>query len=390
VSESQSLHQIQPREQVGAQTGALYEFQYHQAAAEALSLLEGPGMGCVYCEWHDDYVTEDQPAGPYKFHQVKTRQKSKGPWPITEFFGLGRKSGKVRPVTDAGSIFASLWDHTRKFGVQCLRFVFVTDAGACSDMSALLDSARREASSAALLKASEDFALLVASLPVVFPDVTEQSLYNFLRRLYFQDGVGKVKDPGETKLLIANRILSASEVQIMISEAEKIGSDLVAIVRDRSHRTLPTLPDSPEALRRTKGLVVEDVLRVLSLSTEGYRQLQKGGRDSVVALSRLHRLCERNGIDDRFIPDLCRYKTAWVAWWMSQRDRVDELDYLTLRSECAKLLQLHSGGGLGFRQLIEQSKLLAETNRTLLSSTEMLSPELVLGLVIALAVESER
>jgi hypothetical protein len=346
-------------------------------------------MGCVYCEWHDDYVTEDQPAGPYKFHQVKTRQKSKGPWPIAEFFGLGRKSGGVRPVTDTGSIFANLWDHTRKFGTQCMRFVFVTDAGACSDMSTLLDSARREASSAALLKVSNDFALLVASLPSAFPDVSEQSLYNFLRRLYFQDGVGKVKDPGETRLLIANRILNASEVQIMISEAEKIGSDLVAIVRDRSHRTLLTPPPTPEALRSAKGLVVEDVLRVLSLSTEGYRQLQKGGRDSVVALSRLHRLCERNGIDIRFIPDLCHYKTAWAAWWMNQRDRIDEADYLSLKVECAKLLQLHSAGNLDFSELIEQSKMLAEAYRVRLGSTEELGAVLVLGLIIDLAVGSE-
>ena len=51
VTGSQTLHQVQPREQVGAQTGAQYEFQYHQAAAEALSLLEGLGVGCVYCEW---------------------------------------------------------------------------------------------------------------------------------------------------------------------------------------------------------------------------------------------------------------------------------------------------------------------------------------------------
>jgi hypothetical protein len=270
-----------------------------------------------------------------------------------------------------------------------MRFVFVTDGGASSEMNALLDNARKEGSSAGLLKVSRDFALLVASLPAEFPDVTEKSLHNFLSRLYFQDGIGKVKDPGETKLLIANRILNASEVQIMISEAEKIGSDLVAVVRDRSHRTLPSLPPTPEALRGEKGVVVEDVLRVLSLSSEGYRQLQKGGRESVVALSRLHRLCERNKIESRFIPDLCRYKTAWAAWWMSQRDRINEVDYLSLRVECAKLLQLHSGGGLDFSQLIEQSRMLAEAHRTLLSSTETLSPELVLGLIITLAVESE-
>ena len=70
--------------------------------------------------------------------------------------------------------------------------------------------------------------------------------------------------------LIADLILGASEVDLRISEAKKIGAQLVAVVRDKSHLILKTLPASIEELRSRKGLMIEDILGVLSLSVEGY------------------------------------------------------------------------------------------------------------------------
>jgi hypothetical protein len=134
------LHEVSPREQVGPQTGALYEYQYHQAAAEALSLLSNDDLVCVYCEWHDDFVSEDVSSSGYAFHQVKTRIKSKGPWRISEFFGLRKKTkDQPEPPAEASSIFAHLWDHTSKFGSRCRTFVFVTDAGVESDFATFIN-----------------------------------------------------------------------------------------------------------------------------------------------------------------------------------------------------------------------------------------------------------
>ena len=83
------LYEVEPREQVGPATGNLYEYQYHQAAAGSLKLIEkNDTAACIYCEWHDDYVVEAESDGRYTFFQVKTR--SSGPWNVGEFFGLGK------------------------------------------------------------------------------------------------------------------------------------------------------------------------------------------------------------------------------------------------------------------------------------------------------------
>jgi hypothetical protein len=382
---------VQPREQAGARTGALFEYQYHQAAAEALSLLDDANAVCVYCEWHDDYVTESAAGDSYAFNQVKTRQKSDGPWSLAEFFGLGRKRKyALPPVTRADSIFAHLWDHTRKFGDRCGRFVVVTDAGVDPPLEALLADTKAVKHFAELPpNSATHLANLRQSLAGVFHDVTDESLFTFLSRLWVREGVGTVRDLQGCRVLIASRILEASEVDLLMSEAKKIGADLVAVVRQRSHTTLQALPATPEDLRTAKGLVIDNLLRLLSLSTEGYRQLRAGGRESVLALSRLHRLCNRNNVAESLIPDLCRYKTEWAAWWIDQRDRVNDADYLALKAECADLLRAHSSGGLGFDRLVEESKVLAERYRERLTSSVPLRAELVVGLIIALAVESE-
>jgi Cap4 dsDNA endonuclease len=78
------LHEVVPREQVGPATGERYDFQYHQAAADCLQVLDDTQVACVYCEWHDDYVIETAGVISYRFHQVKTRLASLGPWTLKD------------------------------------------------------------------------------------------------------------------------------------------------------------------------------------------------------------------------------------------------------------------------------------------------------------------
>jgi hypothetical protein len=380
LSVDRALHEVEPREQIGSATGALYEYQYHQAAAEALVLLESVDAICIYCEWHDDYVTERNCDSSYAFHQVKTRQKSRGPWGWREFFGVSRKTKDDQsPALNTDSIFSHLWDHTKKFGARCGRFVFVTDAGVSPEMTVLLEDTKQSPSLAKLPEASAKvFGDIMEQAKRTFSEITDENLFSFLARLEVKEGLGTVKGLTETKILIANLILEASEVDLKISEAKKIGAQLVAAVRDKSHVTLKPLPADLEELRSKKGLMIQDILELLSLSVEGYRQLRKAGRESVVALSRLQRLCKRNKVAESLIPDLCAYKVAWSAWWMDQRNLVDDLDYVALKSECADILTAHSSGTLTFDKLIEQARALAEKYRARLPSSEPITPELVL------------
>lgn len=381
-----ALHQVVPREQVGAQTGALYDYQYHQAAAEALSLLDDTQISCLYCEWHDDYVTETTANSAYCFHQVKTRQKSKGPWGVGEFFGLARKQGEP---AKSDSIFGRLWDHVLKFGDRCEMFVFVTDAGIDTKFQDLLtESAAGRQPDDLSQKPRKTFDRILAGLKPTF-DISAEKLLGFLCTLRIQDGVGAVHDGKSARVLIAVRILEASEVDLKISEAEKIGADLVATVRDRSHRILKELPSTRDELRASKGIGIDNLLPLLSLSTEGYRELKAGGRDSVRALSRLHRLCRRSNVPDSLIPDFCRFKAAWEAWWIDQRHRIEQADYLALKGQCATLLRAHSEGNLPLDQLVAQAKALASTYATQLAASQPLTGELILGFIFSLAAEAE-
>lgn len=390
------LHQVAPREQVGAQTGDRFEFQYHQAAADALQVLDDTQVACVYCEWHDDYVIESAGVASYRFHQVKTRAPSLGPWTLNEFFGIRRakgkkpKNGPPNPATaTTDSIFGRLLDHVDKFGGRCEWFVFVTDAGINSDFETLLNSVRPTADFSELTgDVAAEFARLHAALSSAFPSLAPSELHSFLKRLHIRDALGKLGALKDCRTLIAGRIYDISEVNLSISEAQKIGADLVAAVREKSHRVLPTLPMSTASLRAAKGLVLDDVLRILSLSNSGYRELKQGGRDSVVALSRLHRLCKQSGVTDALIPELCRLKTMWDAWWIAQRHIVNVLDITLLKQESADALRLHIDGKMNFNGLRGQAKSLATKHAPVVTSSEPLDDEIVFGLMMTLAVEA--
>ena len=304
------LFEVEPREQVGARTGSLYEYQYHQAAAGSLSLIEKTDTAvCLYCEWHDDYVLEAEADGRYAFFQVKTNSGAQ--WTVGEFFGLGRlntKTGlrslpKPKPNSAAppkkSSIFSNLWDHTQKFGDLCQRFVFLSDAELDSELQSLLDESKSYTAPNSLSAESKTlFQSLLSSLKPKYPTLTDATFFAFLQRLYWQLGVGTPKNMEDVKILIINKIVNASEVDIKWSEGQKMGTDLVNNVRTRSHLVLSVLPPDIADLREKKGLVVSDVIKLLSLSEEGFRALREGAGEAVRTLSRLQRFCRRRQIPD--------------------------------------------------------------------------------------------
>jgi hypothetical protein len=391
------LHQILPREQAGARSGERFEFQYHQAAADALQVLDDAEVTCVYCEWHDDYVIESAGASNYRFHQVKTRSLSEGPWTLNEFFGIQRAKGKKGPnnlprksIASPDSIFGRLFDHMSKFGDRCEWFVFVSNAATSSEFANLLSDVRATANHGVLSGESKsEFTRLCAPLVATFPSLSDEAFFHFLKRLSIREALGKLTDLQPTRLLIGGRIYEMSEVNLTMSEAQRIASDLVAAVRAKSHRTLKAPPATTSELRTAKGLVLEDVLRLLSLSTTGYKALKAGGKESVITLSRLHRLCKRSGVSDALIPELCCLKTTWEAWWITQRHIVNVLDQIALKGECAEALHIHAAGKLDFNGLRWQARALALKYAPILTSTEPINEQHVFGLMMALAVEAE-
>jgi hypothetical protein len=395
------LYEVEPREQIGARTGSLYEYQYHQAAAGSLSLIEKTDTAvCLYCEWHDDYVLEAEADGRYAFFQVKTNSGAK--WTVGEFFGLGKLNKKTglrslpKRKADAAappkksSIFSNLWDHTQKFGDLCKRFVFLSDAELDSELQALVDDSKGCIAPDTLSEESKTlFQSLVASLKPKYSTVTDATFFAFLQRLYWQPGVGTPKNLEDVKILIINKIVNASEVDIKWSEGQKMGTDLVNIVRTRSHLVLSILPANIAELREKKGLVVRDVIKLLSLSEEGFRALKEGAGDAVKTLSRLQRFCRRREIPDDLIPQFCELKTSWSAWWLKHADLIDKLDYMTFKSDCLELLKAHSSGTFDIGVLAKHAKDLATKYNSIFNPLEVLRSEAVMGFIISLAVDAE-
>lgn len=396
VETPSQLFQVVPREQAGSVTGARYDFQYHQAAADALQVLDDTQVACVYCEWHDDYVLEAAGVVSYRFHQVKTRSASQGPWKINEFFGVstprGKKKAADEPAKPAAidSIFARFLNHVERFGERCELFVFVTDAGIATDFEQLLQAVSSTVAVGELdEKQRKNVERLYESLRITFSWLTQNSFLLFLKRLRIQTAMGSLGRVQDCRALIGGRILQLSEVDLTQSQSQKIGAELVAAVRDRSHRVLPTLPESLEALRAAKGLVIEDILGILSLSAAGYRELKAGGRDAVVALSRLHRLLAKSELPPTEIPHLCRLKAAWDAWWVVQRHVLKDLDMIALRGECARALTVHADGSLDFNGLRKEAEAISAKFASVLTPTEPLNDELVFGLMLSMVVEAE-
>jgi hypothetical protein len=137
-------------------------------------------------------------------------------------------------------------------------------------------------------------------------------------------------------------------------------------------------------------LTISDVLRLLSLSEDGFRLLSEGAGDAVKTLSRLHRYCQKHGIQESLIPDFCGLKTRWSSWWVKHAELIDALDFAVFKNDCLEVLQAHSEQNTKISRLGEQAKLLSAKYTATFNPMEPLTPECVMGHFIALAVEAER
>ena len=97
--------------------------------------------------------------------------------------------------------------------------------------------------------------------------------------------------------------------------------------RKVAHSTT-VVPASDEQLRRDKGLVITEILSVLSLSTQAYEQLKAGeGRDTVktlsghVTLATLMLVGVTMSVDERI--DRCRFRFSGPVASLAQPPRAD-------------------------------------------------------------------
>lgn len=431
---------IIPREQAGPRTGRKYEFQYEEAALACLKLLEEGAASCVYCEWHDDFVVEHNEASQcsYVFHQVKTRAHSKGAWSMFEILGIKKprepKAPKVEPkpkripkkvrtspdqctsrvqptspseqpastepvpppitlaLRDEESIAIRMLDHHRKFKDACALFVMVSPTSVLTDPMLALVEQTKSCDAPDKLGQEQQmlFAALVAAHQGRDPSVTADELWMLLRRLQIVIASASEPDPRVAVGLMGQIILDLSEVDVSVAEQRRISEALLKVVRDRSHKIL-SAPLEEGEVRRQKSVTLREVIKLLPLSVDGWERLRQGEKAAVKSLSRLQRICRESGMSEQMIVTVADLKLLWHEWRGRVGDSLTKDMLGVLREQGIALLrELTTGASVTRFQDLQRS---AETAAASLASIGRmpggLNAEIVMGLVFALAAESE-
>jgi hypothetical protein len=388
------LGDIKPRERAGALTAQRYEFQYQRTARAALTLLDDATQHvCVYCDWHDDFVIEvGEPPTRYVFHQVKGRTSSKGPWTFHEFFGVQHKKGAKPavkpPAVSDNAIFPLMLLHHHNFAASCAGLAFVTNAGFDPTLSGFINDIAATPEIKGLAQATRIAfdhlagAYATANAPLAS---SPTDLFAWLRSLTLYPDQGKLDDENAALLELGDTVEQFSEIDLLQSESKQIARQIIARVRTKASHSTTTIPAPDGQLRKDKGIVVGELLSVLSLSTEGYEALKSGESGQTVrTLSRLQRYCRKDPQLDEHVVEICGFKAAWDIWRTTERHFMKTADYVVLANKTKDIIQ----AGYKLDRMIDEAKAVA-THFAGLTGTP-LAGEHVLGLMFSLAAQTDR
>lgn len=386
------LGQLEPRERVGAQTSRKYEYQYERTARAALNLLDDNlKFVCVYCDWHDDYVIEvGDPPTRYVFHQVKGRKSSQGPWALYDFFGVRRKKTATPSKTPASvstdAIIPLMLLHHRNFADSCAGLAFVTNAGLEPSLSNFLNAIQ---GAKTLAEAPEEArhafdhiarAYTAGDSPIA---ASTEALFTWLRSLTIHTDQGHLENQDSALLELADVVLNYSEIELLQRQAKQISREIIALVRRKVGHTATIVPASDHRLQCDKGVVIADLLGVLSLSAQAYEQLKAGAeRDLVKTLSRLERFCHKHGMQEHLVP-ICTFKAQWDIWRTIERHFLSGVDYVLLENRVNAVLQAR----LPIDRIVAEAKDIAKQFHG--ATGTPLTPEHIMGLLFSLAAQSE-
>ncbi|MCC7406353.1 MAG: DUF4297 domain-containing protein [Bdellovibrionales bacterium] len=391
MSRSKRLNEVLPREQAGARTPQQYDYQYCQVANECFGLFESSDKLCVFCEWHDDFVTEHKSTSAvdiYAFHQVKTKALNRGPWKLNELFGAG---GKGKGLKQDAAFFRMVQNYL-VFKEQCRQFVFVTNTGIDADLSAFLQDISSNTSEAGLnAKSQKYFSKIWTEYQPHFNGGAIGDFFQLLKRFQIQAETDHLGE--HIKLLrsrVEDRVKEFCEIELKRTHAERIATNIIELIRKRSQHQIKTLPIHEDALQTSKSIKAEDVFAFLPLSKDGLKALQTGNqqiRDNILALSRLHRLCQDSKIPDSLIADICGFKVKWDLWIQEKKHDIDSADLDSIKLECIKAL---SDNDTSFKTLGERAQDIVKVFNPKLPGHTQVSDTLILGFIFSIASQMER
>jgi hypothetical protein len=329
------IHQNVPRETVGRETIARFRMQFQAAAYAALEILSGKEVDRVYCDYHDDFVVRRTVEGvpEYHFFQVKTKGKLNQQWTVDEVFSLKKKGAldTAQRLDDIrNSMAGKLLVHTVEFGAQCREVTVLSNVHFQDDVhDVILDLSTGSSSKKYIRQFIEKFAEIISpGRPLSKSDL--EAARQKLSVLANVQYIGTTLDA--FGVAAHNAIWRHSEIELHQHEIARIARSLVMLVEEKSCAAIGGL--SKADIDVVTGVGLEDLLRVLSISTQVYQTLlQAGDPAAIKAASILQRKLTEAGATESMIEAASRTKVSWDMWVRTARHTFPDLTFNNLLDE---------------------------------------------------------
>lgn len=353
------IHEVEPRETDGRETILRFRMQFQAAAFAALEILCGGEVDKIYCDYHDDFVVRRTVGGKpeYHFFQVKTKEKLHKQFDLAEVFALKKKgslSDPERHKAIRNSIAGKLFIHTIEFGSACHGVTLLSNVYFNDDVVDAVDDLHAGAS------AKKYISYLIDEFSKIFdldPELNPTELKTVLGKFNLAPGAPYIGDNLEQFTDVArSAIWQHSEIDLRPHEIDEIAKSLIALIMNKSCDRLSDVKRAD--LELLTGVGLDDLLGVLSISTQVYRNLLEGEDPKAIkTASILQRQLKDAGASDAMIELASRLKVKWDVWHRSARHIYMELDLQALLDDLDSICSRwqRSGGKVGdLRTLIKE------------------------------------
>jgi hypothetical protein len=328
------IHEIKPRETVGRDTTNRFRMQFQAAAFAALEILNGKEVDRIYCDYHDDFVVRRTINGivEYHFFQVKTKGRLNQQWKLDEVFSL-KKRDKLddQPSLEAinKSIAGRLFLHAIEFGDSCKEVTLLSNVHFHDDLYEVEQHLKAGSSNRPhITKLIDKFAEIFSpSKPLTAEQIeAARSKLTLTQASYLGDSLEPFTDAAR------NAIWKYSEIDLHKNEVDEIASSLIGLVEKKSCSPISSL--AKDELDKVTSITLNDLLKVMSISTVVYQNLLSGDDPSVIkAASILQRQLKAAGAQENMIELASRAKVNWDVWLRTARHTYPEFDLELLLSD---------------------------------------------------------
>lgn len=353
-----TLHDKAPRETVGRETTNRFRMQFQAAAFAALEILSGKGVDRVYCDYHDDFVVRRNVDGSVEYHffQVKTKGRANQQWKVDEVFSL-KKTGKLdteeKLAAIRDSIAGKLFVHTIEFGEECREVTVLSNVHFQDDVFKVQEHLRAGASDRSYItQFIEKFGEIFSPDKPLSEDQIKaaRAKLTLVQVSYMGETLEQFADAAR------NAIWKHSEIDLHKHEVDEIANSLVALVEAKSCEPISGL--TKDKIDVVAGVGIDDLLKVLSISTTVYRNLLSGDDPAAIkTASILQRELKAAGAPESMIEAASRAKVSWDVWLRTARHTYPEFDLELLLNEIDAKCRawIVSSGALGqLREKIDE------------------------------------